>query len=135
MPSLLGLATIGLLIEQQLFAMNSILWQLHPFIFILLILVAWQYSFHYVVVFTLLTAFINGVLWVIFPIPEIATLPVAGSEWMLTYALLFSRSVAFLLLGYVMTAPGERSTPTTSGVGRGQPEIGKPCGNPGAAHH
>lgn len=102
-PFLLSLATMGLMIEQQLFSTQSFFWQLHPFLYILLILVAWQYRFLQVVVYTLLTVLVNVFFLRIWPTPESPTLFSQGTEWMFTYGLLFSRSVSFLLLGYVVT--------------------------------
>lgn len=102
-PGLLSLATAGLLIEQQLFSAQSFFWQLHPFLYILVILVAWQYRFLHVITFTLLTALVNIVFLWLWPLPENLYLSVHGSEWLFILGLLFSRSVSFLLLGYVVT--------------------------------
>jgi signal transduction histidine kinase len=102
-PFLLSSATMGLMIEQQLFSTQSFFWQLHPFLYILLILVAWQYRFLQVVVYTVLTVLVNVIFLWIWPAPESLTMFSQGTEWMFTYGLLFSRSVSFLLLGYVVT--------------------------------
>ncbi len=102
-PFLLSLATMGLMIEQQLFSTQSFFWQLHPFLYILLILVAWQYRFLQVVVYTVLTVLVNVIFLWIWPAPDSLTMFSQGTEWLFTYGLLFSRSVSFLLLGYVVT--------------------------------
>jgi signal transduction histidine kinase len=102
-PSLLILATAGLMVEQQLFSTQSFFWQLHPFLYLLLILVAWQYRFLQVVIFTVLTVLVNIVFLWMWPFPEGLYAPFHSTDWMLTYGLLFSRSVSFLLLGYVVT--------------------------------
>jgi signal transduction histidine kinase len=91
------------MIEQQLFSTQSFFWQLHPFLYILLILVAWQYRFLQVVVYTVLTVLVNVIFLWIWPVPDSLTVFSQGTEWMFTYGLLFSRSVSFLLLGYVVT--------------------------------
>ena len=133
-PFLLSLATMGLMIEQQLFSAQSFFWQLHPFLYILLILVAWQYRFLQVVVYTVLTVFVNVIFLWIWPAPDSLTMFSQGTEWMFTYGLLFF-AFSFFLASRICGHPsGGGATPTKAGFSAGEPKIGQPCRNGGAAY-
>jgi signal transduction histidine kinase len=71
------------------------------FLYIILILVAWQFEFRHVIIFTLSAAFIEILLNIFFPLPEIIIAPFPIQS-RLVYFSIFLRSVAFLVLGYVV---------------------------------
>ena len=100
-PLLLGIATLGLLVDQQFMSSRQGMAE-SGFMFILLILVAWQYSFRTVIAYTLGVGLVEAVLNFILPtkIYFVATLP--GAEWVIMLGFLAARSVAYLLLGYIV---------------------------------
>jgi len=102
-PIGLVIASLLLIGEEHLFisSMRSP-WQTSPFMFILLILVAWQYDYRAVVAFTLVTASIDAIFNALYP-PMIYFMPPGQPVRRdLGYGLIVSRSVAFLVLGYVI---------------------------------
>ena len=114
LPSLLGryyipiglaFASSALIIEQHFFLPYRTFWQLAPYLYILLILVAWQYDYREVVVFALGTALFEVALFLFAPPLDVVSLPRFSDtlERVITFGLLFSRSVSFLVLGYVVT--------------------------------
>jgi signal transduction histidine kinase len=102
-PSALVFALLLLIVEQHLFlaSIRSPL-QVSPFMFILLILVAWQYDYRAVVYFTLGTAGLDIIFNIFYP-PMIYFMPPGEPVRQdLGYGLIISRSMAFLVLGYVV---------------------------------
>lgn len=97
------LATGSLLLEQQLLNANQFTWQLSAFMYILLILVAWQYNFRQVVIFTAVTAAAEALVNILFPVDLIFLGSQPELERFLIYGLLVMRSISFLVLGYVVT--------------------------------
>jgi signal transduction histidine kinase len=102
-PSALVFATLLLIAEQHLFLLSMRgPFQVSPFMFILLILVAWQYNYRAVVFFTLGTAALDLLLNTIYP-PMIFFIPPGGTARQeLGYGGIISASIAFLVLGYVV---------------------------------
>ena len=101
-PLLLGLATLGLLIEERVFLMQSVMPQ-GPFIYLLLILIAWQYSYRTVVAYTLGLAVLEGLSNTISP-PTLSFVPAPPvSQAAVTLIILAARSFGLLLLGYVVS--------------------------------
>jgi signal transduction histidine kinase len=95
-------ATIELIIEQYLFFNRELFWQGLPFTYILLILVAWQYSYQVVIVYTLGFTLLEAGLNFFFPLTIVFINAFSETGQMLAYGLLFSRSIIFLLIGYVV---------------------------------
>lgn len=104
-PIALVFATVTLLIEGHFLSGQRGFLQLDPFIYILLILTAWQYDFRAVILFSLGTAFLQwGLNWFL---PQsdpflrfIPDSPVA--QRVMIVGFLVSRSITFLLMGYVV---------------------------------
>ncbi len=102
-PCMLVFAVLLLTVEQHLF-LSSMRgpWQVSPFMFILLILVAWQYDYRAVVYFTLGTAGLDLIFNTLYP-PMIYFMPPGEPiRQDLGYGIIISRSMAFLVLGYVV---------------------------------
>ena len=102
-PGGLVFASLLLTAEQHLF-LSSMRgpWQVSPFMFILLILVAWQYDYRAVVYFTLGTAGLDFIFNTLYP-PMIYFMPPGEPiRQDLGYGIIISRSMAFLVLGYVV---------------------------------
>jgi signal transduction histidine kinase len=130
-PLGLALATAMLLIEPSLFPLGRNFFRFNPYFFILLILIAWQYSYREVLIFALLTATIDIILnWIappdIFikwiapgvgspPFLAIPLSPLAAQnganlfvvESVFAVGLVISRTLSFLVLGYVVTRLSE----------------------------
>ncbi len=104
-PVALIFATLTLLLEGHLLAAWRGFIQLEPFIYILLILTAWQYDFRAVILFSLSTALIQlGLNWYLpQPDPMIRFLPESSAaQRAMIGGFLLSRTITFLLLGYVV---------------------------------
>ena len=105
-PLGLAFATLSLLFEQQLFMARAFL-QMSPFLYILLILVSWQYDFREVVFFSLVTAMIEGILRSFLPPMVLFISEGAGPgiemDQVIYAGVLASRTISFLVLGYVVT--------------------------------
>jgi signal transduction histidine kinase len=102
-PCMLVFAVLLLTVEQHLF-LTSMRgpWQVSPFMFILLILVAWQYDYRVVIYFTLGTAGLDFIFNTLYP-PMIYFMPPGEPVRQdLGYGIIISRSMAFLVLGYVV---------------------------------
>jgi signal transduction histidine kinase len=103
-PLAIVIASVTLLMEQYILPTYLIGWQQYPFLFVLLILVAWQYRFREVVIYTIGLAILEAILILIFiprtnsffEIPE-------DVQRMIVIGLLFSRTIIFIILGYVVT--------------------------------
>jgi signal transduction histidine kinase len=103
LPSLLILATGALVIEQQMFSYRGLFWQGNPFLSILVILVAWQYTFRMVAVYVILTNLVDLALISLLPAPEMQLLLIPGLERALLFGLVVARTITFFVLGYVVT--------------------------------
>lgn len=110
-PAGLVMATAALIIEQHFFLPQKALWQLAPYLYILLILVAWQYDYRQVVGFVLCTAALEVLINLAFPQADItfflstpsSTDRILNFSRLVTLGLIVSRSLTFLVLGYVVT--------------------------------
>jgi signal transduction histidine kinase len=100
-PLLLGIATLGLLVDQQLMSSRQGMAE-SGFMFILLILVAWQYSFRTVIAYTLGVGLVEAVLNFFLPTTILFVTSLPGAEWVMILGFLAARSVAYLLLGYIV---------------------------------
>lgn len=98
------IASITILLEQYLFLDLAIGWHLYPFLFVLLILVAWQYRFRDVVVYSILVA-VYEIFLILFTPSTIAGLTIISSQLLqvISIGLVFSRTIIYLVLGYVVT--------------------------------
>ena len=103
LPVAILVATAGLIIEQYTLGQTSFLGQVNPFLSILLILVAWQYSFRTVVFYTIGSALLELILRLFFPQDVLFILPSFIDATAIWVAILFSRTLAFLLVGYVVS--------------------------------
>jgi signal transduction histidine kinase len=99
----LVISTVGLLIEQSLLMRQGIFSQVYPFLTILLILVAWQYSYRHVVAFTLLNVLIQAALIIFFPTPQGFPNQEASQQPIPVYGFLVSLPITYLVLGYVVS--------------------------------
>jgi signal transduction histidine kinase len=102
-PLALIVATGELIIEQHLSSLRQGPWLWYPFLNILVILIAWQYSYLNVVWFTLVVISSEVLLNWLFPrsfTPLAADSP--AREYFVTYAFMLSSLVTFLVLGYVV---------------------------------
>jgi len=95
-------STIGLLIENHLSSKILIFMSIDPFLYILLILTAWQYSYKHVVAYTLGIFTLEVLLKIFFPIEPISTLQFPFTERIL-YIGFLARCIVFLLLGYIVS--------------------------------
>jgi signal transduction histidine kinase len=100
-PLLLAIATLGLLIDQQLMSSRQGMAE-SGFMFILLILVSWQYSFRTVIAFTLGVGLVDAALNFLLPTKIYLFTALPGAEWVILLGFLAARSVAYLLLGYIV---------------------------------
>ncbi len=102
-PLALILAAVLLSYEQHLFipSMRGP-WQVSPFVSILLILVAWQYNYRAVILFTFGTASLDILFNFLFPPMVYFIIAGQPARQDLGYGLIFSRSITFLVLGYVV---------------------------------
>lgn len=99
------IATFTLLIEQYFLINNVIGWQQFPFMFVLLILISWQYRFSAVVIYSLGIAALEFILLILVPIRfETISLLTQEIQQLVAFGLLFSRTIIFLVIGYVVTA-------------------------------
>ena len=79
-------------------------WQPDPFFYVLLILVAWQYDFKAVLLFTLGTSGFEIVLKLLFPEQALYIGPLEGvSSQMIAMGSIILRTVSFLIIGFVIT--------------------------------
>ncbi len=106
-PLGIGFATVCLLIEQSMVPFQRGFGQAQPFIFILLILVAWQYNFREVIIYTVITILvelgldyshqINVITVTTYSNPEIM---ISKTENMFMYGTMFARAVSLIIIGY-----------------------------------
>jgi len=101
LPIALTFSAAGLILEQYLFSSFFRLWQPLPFLYILLILVAWQYRFSAVLIFgigaTLLEIFLARLF-----MTRIRGLPPFDIDMIVIYGRLAASVASYLVLGYVV---------------------------------
>jgi len=76
--------------------------QASPFLYILLILVAWQYGFHMVILYTISTVILEIGLSYYLQIPEIIFSGLPNTEIVIAYGSIFARSVTFIIIGFTV---------------------------------
>jgi signal transduction histidine kinase len=101
-PIGIGFATLCLLIEQSTLDFQRGFGQTQPFIFILLILIAWQYDFRVVIIYTILTVLLEIGMDLSYPIHVIAVTRYSNTEVMILYGSMFARAVSFIIIGYTV---------------------------------
>jgi signal transduction histidine kinase len=99
------LASTALILERVVtpsFAL--LLWQPDPFFYVLLILVAWQYDFRVVLLFTIGTTGLEIALRMFIP-QQAAFIELPGiiSNQMLLFGFLVTRTISFLIIGFIIT--------------------------------
>jgi signal transduction histidine kinase len=99
------LAALSLILEQLLTPSFGIwFWQPDPFFYVLLILVAWQYDFRAVLLFTLGTSTLEIGLNLLFPEQIVIIDQFEGiSNQMITISSIILRTFSFLIIGFVIT--------------------------------
>jgi signal transduction histidine kinase len=105
LPTGITLAALTLILERLLTPSFAIwLWQPDPFFYVLLILVAWQYNFRAVLLFTLGTSAFEIGLNLLIPQQVILINPIEGiTNQMITIGSLILRTFSFLIIGFVIT--------------------------------
>jgi signal transduction histidine kinase len=105
LPVGITLAALALILERVFSPSSGIwLWQPDPFFYVLLILVAWQYDFRAVALFTLGTSALEIGLNLIIPQQVILIDSIAGiTNQMITIGSLVLRTFSFLIIGLVIT--------------------------------
>jgi lysylphosphatidylglycerol synthetase-like protein (DUF2156 family) len=103
-PVAIFIASAAILLEQYLLLNHSTYWLQYPFLFVLLILVAWQYRFRDVVFFSIGIAAAEIILGFIYPGKSVFPVSAPEVQRMISVGLVFSRTIIFLVLGYVVTA-------------------------------
>jgi len=105
LPLAIIFATAALIIEQRLFFPRMAYFQIHPFLNILLLLVAWLYGFRAVIAYTVGSILLEIVMSLFFPATQIFLAISPDTSMMLQldawFGLVASRSMTFLVLGYV----------------------------------
>ena len=102
LPVALIVAAVGLILEQHYISGMRGFWQPLPFLYILLLLVAWQYRFSYVLVFTFGTLLLDIVLMQLSPPPQIPRFIPSERELSMVYGRMITSTVSYLVLGYVV---------------------------------
>ena len=99
------LAASSLILERVFTPVPTIwFWQPDPFFYVLLILVAWQYNFREVLLFTLGTTGLEIVLNLLLPQQTLPINQMAGiSSQMIAIGSLVLRTFSFLIIGFVIT--------------------------------
>lgn len=95
-------AAFGLILEQHYISAMRGFWQPLPFMFILLIFVAWQYRYPYVLVFTLGIVIFDIALKEISPPPHFRKFFPSEAEIYITYGRMITSTISYLVLGYVV---------------------------------
>lgn len=99
------LASTALILERVFTPSFAILlWQPDPFLYVLLILVAWQYDFRAVLLFTFGTTGLEIALSVFIP-QQITSVELPGviSDRLLLFGFLITRTISFLIIGFIIT--------------------------------
>jgi signal transduction histidine kinase len=97
------LATLGLQLEQYWISPFTRIWQPEALLFILLILVAWQYDLRWVVLFSLAINGLEIAFGLLFPQPIFIIARGGVADNTIFYGRLIARLFSFLILGYVVT--------------------------------
>ena len=105
LPIGLLIASAGPILEQHLISQSQFeisiaapvisAWQLIPILFVPLVLIGWQYNFRSIVFFCLVTALFDGGL-------AMMVLTTPDSRLFLFAGVLFTRTVSFILVGYMV---------------------------------
>lgn len=105
LPLGITLAALALILERVFTPTPAIwLWQPDPFFYVLLILVAWQYNFREVIMFTLGTSALEIGLNLLIPQQVILIDPAGGiTSQMIAIGSLVLRTFSFLIIGFVIT--------------------------------
>ena len=105
LPVGITLAALALILERVFTPSPAIwFWQPDPFFYVLLILVAWQYDFRAVLLFTLGTSALEIGLNLLIPQQVILLDPIEGiTSQMITIGSLVLRTFSFLIIGFVIT--------------------------------
>jgi signal transduction histidine kinase len=103
LPLGITLAALGLQLEQFWISPFTRIWQPEALLFILLILVAWQYDFRWVVLFSLAINGLEFALETLFPQPVFFITRSGVPDNAILYGRLIARMFSFLVLGYVVT--------------------------------
>lgn len=102
-PLTLAISAGGIIVEQGLLLVRSIHWQVYPLLTILLILVAWQYSYRQVAIFTLSIGALQFMLSQLTQWPLFLRAPfLLDSERATSYVFLIASLASFLVVGYVV---------------------------------
>ncbi|NMC14126.1 MAG: sensor histidine kinase [Chloroflexi bacterium] len=101
-PFGIAYATICLLIEQNYLYIQRGIGQIQPFMYILLILVAWQYDFRAVIIYTISTILIEIALGISSSIDFIEFFGNSNTEVVVAYGTMFARAVTFIIIGFTV---------------------------------
>lgn len=102
LPIALAFAAFGLILEQYLFFGFHRLWQPLPFLYVLLILAAWQYRFSVVLLFGVSATVLEIIFARLFPITKRWGLPPSELNIVVIYGRLAASLASYLVLGYVV---------------------------------
>jgi signal transduction histidine kinase len=99
------LAASSLILERVFTPVGAIwFWQPDPFFYVLLILVAWQYDFRAVLLFTLGTSALEIVFNLLLPVQTLYISQMGGfTNQMVAIGSLILRTISFLVIGFVIT--------------------------------
>jgi signal transduction histidine kinase len=99
------LAALSLILERVFTPVGAIwFWQPDPFFYVLLILVAWQYDFRAVLLFTLGTSALEIVLNLLLPVQTLYISQMGDiTNQMVVISSLLLRTISFLVIGFVIT--------------------------------
>lgn len=95
-------AAFGLILEQHYVSAMRGFWQPIPFMFILLIFIAWQYRYSYVIVFTVGIVIFDIVLMEISPLPNRPKFSPSEREISMAYGRMITSTISYLVLGYIV---------------------------------
>lgn len=101
-PIGIGFATICLLLEQNLLYTERGFGQSQPFVYILLILVAWQYSFQTVIFYTISTTLVELAINMFTPFSINTIFVFHDAESFIIYGSMFARAVSFIIIGFTV---------------------------------
>jgi signal transduction histidine kinase len=102
LPLALAFAAAGLIFEQYLFSGFHRIWQPLPFLYILLILTAWQYRYPAVLVFGAGASGLEITLARLFPLTRRWGLPPFEPDVVVIYGRLAASLASYLVLGFVV---------------------------------
>jgi signal transduction histidine kinase len=104
LPLALAIATTGMIVEQHFFSPTRSFWQPQPFITILVILVAWQYTFREVLYFSLGSTALQTVLILFFPQPYMFPPNPFINDGEYNMGRLATSTLSYLFLGYIVSS-------------------------------